>query len=89
MRLPGGVRKESSELGEMPSPKHSGGVAHKTQVAAAEETHRDPANRGQREMERGYDAKHFPHFPEVPGITKSYLTVPLLSSATDGVQGHQ
>ena len=67
MRLPGGVRKESSELWEMPSPKHSGGVAHKTQVDDAEETHRDPAKGGQREEERGYDAEHFPPFPEISG----------------------
>ena len=67
MRLPEGVRKESSELVEMPSPKHSGGVAHKIQGAAAEEIHCDPANLGQREAERGYDAEHFPPFPEIPG----------------------
>lgn len=89
MRLPGGVRKESSELGETPSPKHFLGADKAAQVPEAEETHCEPASSVQKEAESGYYAEHFPPFPGIPGALKSYLPVAPHSSATDGVQGHQ
>ena len=70
------MRKESAELRETPSPKHALGVNKTTQVADAEETHREPASSAQEEAARGRYADRFPLFQGIPGAIRSFLAVP-------------
>jgi len=51
------VRKESSELREVPSPKHLLAAPAKTWLEEAEETDREPTRGVQKEAERGDEAE--------------------------------